>query len=633
MDRGDDPQLTLDDAPDAAARPLGPWNPGVTSYIPRRLLPLATLFRPENSFTDVAEASEISAFTGLEPGEVVRFRPQRLLLQELLVRITADLSVPDGSEYRDLGINFRAMVDTILDKYVGPNLPQYLAAYDALQPILTAMIDEELKTAFAVGQSVEPDSRRSWFGMRRPDPPARPAAVADRLSLAEAWERRAHGSEGARRAVCAALAKVLRALYGKHGHAWGSAEMIAGVALVLAWNEHGGEMLGRLVEADLLRAVAGEGYALLPSQPQPMVMNTKGAPASGKSTLRPLQRALAGQVGVRWNEFALISPDIWRKQLLDSASLGADHRYGAMLTGEELAIVDQKLDRYMARKAEQGRMSHLLIDRFRFGGLGDDHEKTGSRLLTRFGRTIHLFFMITPPEALVERAWTRGLEFGRYKAVDDLLAHSVEAYTAMPNLLLTWAERNDREVHYELLDNSVRLGETPRTVAFGCNGQMFILRVGPMLDIERFRRISIVAAGPQDLYPDAAAADPAENTAFLLSCARGLRQVSFADAASGRIYLRLRSGVPEWVDAAAFAAAVADPDTAAGLRAVAPAAFGGTLDDGSGPSQIWDVISPDSIRTLGSWGDDRRTQLGAGASSTLPTDTVTPWAPLHPVRC
>ena len=34
----------------------------------------------------------------------------------------------------------------------------------------------------------------------------------------------------------------------------------------------------------------------------------------------------------------------------------------------------------------------------------------------------------------MERAWYRGEQFGRYKAVDDLLAHNVEAFTGMPEL-------------------------------------------------------------------------------------------------------------------------------------------------------------------------------------------------------
>jgi len=75
-----------------------------------------------------------------------------------------------------------------------------------------------------------------------------------------------------------------------------------------------------------------KGFRLLPGQERPFVINTKGASASGKSTLRPLQKDLAGAIGVEWRDFALISPDIWRKQLLDYASLGDAYKYAGAFT-------------------------------------------------------------------------------------------------------------------------------------------------------------------------------------------------------------------------------------------------------------------------------------------------------------
>ncbi len=124
-------------------------------------------------------------------------------------------------------------------------------------------------------------------------------------------------------------------------------------------------------------------------------------------------------------------------------------------------------------------------------------DEAGSNLLTRFGHIVYLFFMLTPPGSLVERAWNRGLEVGRYKAVDDTLGHAVEAYSGMPELFFTWAQRTDKRVHFEFLDNSVQLGERPRTVAFGWNGEMNVLDVGGMLDVERYRRVDIDATGPE----------------------------------------------------------------------------------------------------------------------------------------
>src|SRR5260370_10074053 len=99
----------------------------------------------------------------------------------------------------------------------------------------------------------------------------------------------------------------------------------------------------------------------------------------------------------------------------------------------------------MARKHRRGDMTHLLIDRFRFDSFATNSDEAGSNLLTRFGHTVYLFFMITPPELLVERAWKRGLQVGRYKAVDDTLAHSVEAYAGLPALFFTWVRRTDKQ--------------------------------------------------------------------------------------------------------------------------------------------------------------------------------------------
>jgi hypothetical protein len=240
-------------------------------------------------------------------------------------------------------------------------------------------------------------------------------------------------------------------------------------------------------------------------------------------------------------------------------------------------------------------MSHLLIDRFRFDSFAPDSDEEGSNLLTRFGQTAYLFFVITPPEQLVERAWKRGLEFGRYKAVDDTLAHAVEAYTGIPNVFFTWVRRSDKRIRFEFLDNTVALGERPRTVAFGDNETVNVLDVKGMLDIDRYGRVFVDAPAPERLYRDSQLLRPEYNVGFLKRCVEGFRCVNFAAQASGRIYLRIESGIAVWIDPEALQAAVADADTRAGLIAVAP------------------KVVPEAIRseTSGGVGTNRG---GAGAS-------------------
>ncbi len=568
--------------PASQAPAYGPWNPGIESRVPRELLHLSTLFRPENVFTSIAEATDLQALTGLPPAELVAFRPQRLALHELLIRVTADFAVPDGSRIGDLGINFRRIASRLHERYLDPEMDTIVAAYEdarralcsRLEAALTEVVPQRAAAGAAGWRASLPFARG---GKRRLAGPGAAAGDWDPAHIAACERLAAASQDPLSRAAYRTLARVMSALFGTHGQAWGTRELIVSIAAGLACNRYGGDCIGRIVETLLLRASEDEGYRLLPRQAHPVVINTKGPSASGKSTLRPLQKKLAGDIGVNWSDFALISPDIWRKQLLDYGSLGAAYKYAGAFTAEELQIVDQKLDRYMARKHRRGDMTHLLIDRFRFDSFAPDSDEAGSNLLTRFGQTVYLFFMITPPESLVERAWKRGLEFGRYKAVDDTLAHAVEAYTGIPDVFFTWVRRSDKRIQFEFLDNTVQLGERPRTVAFGDNDTFNVLSVKGTLDIERYGRVNVGAAGADSLYADPALLRPEYNTRFLRRCIEGFRRVNFADQATGRIYLQIECGAPVAVDGDALQTAIADADTRSGIEAVAPGALRGEV--------------------------------------------------------
>ena len=598
-----------------AAESFGPWHPGIESQLPRGLLPLSTLFRPENTRTDLATALELNDLTGLDLADLVAFRPERLVLHEILIRVMADLSVPSGSRVEDLGINFREMVNTLLAKHLASRMPEVIAACESQRQQLESVILSELAMrisgpAAALSESVPARDggwiRRILGSARRTSGEIRPPISAPSPQDAiVAWRNAAQalsGEDRMRSAAFRALAKVVGSLVGRHGGMWGTRELVASVATDLACNEYGSEEIGRLIDSWFMAAARSEGYRMLPAQERPVIMNTKGASAAGKSTMRPEQRMLAERIGAVWGDFALISPDIWRKQLLDYASLGAAYKYGGACTSEELRIIDQKLDRYMARKAERHATTHLLIDRFRFDSFAPESAEAGSNLLTRFGHTIYLFFMITPPESLVERAWKRGLEVGRYKAVDDILAHNVEAYAGMPEIFFTWALRADKEVHCEFLDNTVPFGERPLTIAFGWNGELNVLDVRAMLNMQGFRKVNVDATGPADLYRDRDALAPQNNTGFLVSCARRLPTLNFANQTTGLIYLRVAAGTPVWADTAALRAAMMDPDTRIGILAVAPTVEAGTIPEPGRPTHLASHIGAERIHTLGRWG-------------------------------
>lgn len=605
-----------------SAVPEGPWNPGIASVIPEPLRPLCTYLRPENVVTSVERAGELRDLTGLPLVEVVAFRPERLALHELLVRVTARISVPDGSRIEDLGINFREITRRILARHIEPRMTEIRSAWTIAHDGLTGFVARELDRAAAAGRDVvaQPGSggwRRNWLRWLGANPARRAprdAAVDERVpafdELTRAiarWDAASRTAEAPlERAGFHALAKVVSAVFVRHGTIRGRRDPIASLAVDVACNAIASDEIGRLIESWLGDAVAAEGCALLPAQARPVILNTKGPSASGKSTLRPLQRKLAGDIGVDWSEFALISPDIWRKQLIDYASLGRAYKYGGAFTGDELHVIDLKLDRYMARRAADGEVPHLLIDRFRFDSFAPDSSEAGSNLLTRFGQVVYLFFMIAPPEMLVERAWKRGLEVGRYKAVDDTLAHAVEAYSGMPDLFFTWIDRRDKDVQFEFLDNSVKAGERPRTAAFGSNRRLNVLDPKCLIDIERFCRIDVEAAAPGDLYRDREGLAAERNAGFLTRCVNRFPEVVFAERSTGRILVRVASGAVTSVDREALGRAFEDPQMRSGLLAALPALSSGRLPEGSVPEYLDHGADLARLPTLGEWGGEAR---------------------------
>ncbi|HUI96109.1 MAG TPA: hypothetical protein VLX44_10175 [Xanthobacteraceae bacterium] len=583
----------------AAAPEFGAWNPGLESELPRELMGLATVFRPENVSTSLAKALELSDFCGLPPQDLVAFRPERLVIHELLVRVTADLAVPDGATYEDLGRNFRSIASTVLNKDIAAHLGDLKQVYATVRREAAAVIARELDALSARRDAPQSAAPRRW-GLRgrgaRPLP--RETAEEREQRTLRDWVRGAQSADSRlARACLRALGTVATAIAARRGRLFADTALITDLALTLVCNDFASESIGEALAPFIRDAALREGYRMLSAQERPVIMNVKGASAAGKSTMRPLQRILAERLGFPWQNFALISPDIWRKFLLDYGSLGPAYKYAGTMTGHEVEIIDKKLDRYMSLKAARGETSHLLIDRFRFDSFVEGREPT--RLLTRFGDLVYMFFIITPPEMTVERAWKRGLQVGRYKAVEDLLAHNVEAYTGMPELFFTWALDTRRRVHYEFLDNSVAEGERPLTVAFGWNGEMTILDLKRMLDVDRFRKINIQAQRPPEVYVERELAAE-RNVEFLQRCARLIPAINFADRESGRVYARMEHGTWAWRDEAAVARVMADPDARAALLAI-PA----KRRDGAAPAP--ENLTIDDTHNLGARGTERQT--------------------------
>lgn len=522
------------------------WNPGLTSEIPQRLMPLVTLYRPENARNTYAEAREAAEFCGLRAQDMAALRPSRLVVHEVLIRVTADIWVPDGPNYEDLGLSLRSMAARIIDDHIALHMDEIEARFAGLRSAalerIAAHLDRDIYAPPVPVAEPAPRGLLARLTGRRP-PPAPPPATAQPPELAALTRWEAALAEAAgdplETACLEELLRVVGGAVGRRGRLYAERETVLRLTADRVCNGHGSRQIGAWIAPLVAEAVARQGYRTLPAQKAPVIMNVKGASAAGKSSIRPLQKELAERLDLPWQDFALVSPDYWRKFLLDYDSLGADYKYAAMLTGQELEIIDRKLDRHIEGKAAQARLSHLLIDRFRFDSFASSAAPQGDgRLLSRFGQTVFLFLIITPPAETVTRAWQRGLTTGRFKAVDDLLYHNIEAYEGMPALFLSWVNKTDQTIHFEFLDNGVPLGERPRTVAFGWNAELTVLDIEAIRCMTRYRAVNVEATRPDDVLMPPHGKD----TEILAEFVARVPRVTFADPETLAVLGRTENG-------------------------------------------------------------------------------------------
>jgi len=109
------------------------WNPGLESIIPPHLNNLITLFNEGNAFASYQNTQEAVHLTGLSMARLADLNFERMAVHELLIRVTAELSVPDGPSYEYLGLQLRGMVETIHQQYLKPELSALNQAYDGFR--------------------------------------------------------------------------------------------------------------------------------------------------------------------------------------------------------------------------------------------------------------------------------------------------------------------------------------------------------------------------------------------------------------------------------------------------------------------------------------------------------------------
>jgi len=535
------------------------WNPGLVSNLPPHLRAKESLYLPSNSRIDYQQAMELHQFTGIKQERLAAFTWQRLVLHELIVRVSADILVPEGDDEEILGQRFRQIVQQIDQLYVQPQAQHLQQAFDQLQARIHNDIQVILQNdlfAGPISQQKPPHQEQhkgSWSGLkdllsnllisRNKTNSTMPDIVGQQFATIKTMRQQGLAcTEDYQSALYKSLYVVLSAVATHRGRLPQDQDLLAKLVGNQMLNDYGSRFIGSLLDPIVKRAICEQSYQRVQNHDKPILISLKGASAAGKSTLRPLLQEDILDYGLASQNFAIISPDIWRRLFLDYKSLGEDYKYSGRLTSHEVNMVDGKLDRYIRAKAEHRQaIPNLMVDRFRFDSFNS--KKIADVLHSTYVQyvdTMHMYFVITPPEATVERGWLRGLERGRYKSVEDFLGHSIEAYEGMPRLFFKWMAYQQPHYQYHFVDNNVAKGQPPRLVAWGDQQAMTI--VDPLLlsNIDRYQKINIHAQNPAEVYPKTEAMSIHNNCEFLVNCINALALVEFVTAKGEQPYLQFQ---------------------------------------------------------------------------------------------
>src|SRR5260370_19080645 len=235
------------------AQPYEPWNPGIESTLASEFVPLATVFSSANVSSSVIELKEMNSFCGLALERLSNFKRARLGLHEVLIRVMADLSVPDGEKYEDLGINFRQMTATIMGKYIAPELTAITSLFEQLKHEAADFLDRaQGATASDIGRQEFPKSNPNrWSRFFLPSRNKVPTRAVTRspehaaVVRIDVWRKKAQPTAHAlERTSYQALVTTPEAILAVHGQLTNNRRPIACHALRLVCNDYGSFAVG-----------------------------------------------------------------------------------------------------------------------------------------------------------------------------------------------------------------------------------------------------------------------------------------------------------------------------------------------------------------------------------------------------
>ena len=301
------------------------WNPSLSANLPRELSALETIFQAPNVYTSYDEVQEIASLTGFKPEHLVGFTSWRLVLHELIVRVGANIHIPEAEHEEDFGINFRRITNDILHQHIAPLYDSIEAEFESLSVAIKLETDRLLSEEVMLHSQLAPKVKKRFWPWGKKPITKKPLLSGEEIQFKAINQLKKAGLTHADpliKAVYKSSYQILGSVASTRGLIGNDKDFMSRIICRHALNNH----IGKLIEPAIDAAVAANSYQLLRRVEKPVIISLKGASAAGKSTLRPLLKQTMGQRGIESSLYGIISPDIWRRQLLDYESLGPHYK-------------------------------------------------------------------------------------------------------------------------------------------------------------------------------------------------------------------------------------------------------------------------------------------------------------------
>ena len=261
------------------------WSPGIETEIPDQYRLLETIYDSKNVSSSIDEINALAQETGLSPEELVVFRPDRLALHELIVRVTADIVVLEGEHEEDLGIRFRSIANKIMDACLVPHLPEFDLTFQALYKKARSMVDKELSeslfTVLPASTKSKPSILSRFFAAPKKQPRNLESTQERQLRVISSFKEKGLNTDDPfESAVYRSLYRVLGSIVSTRGYLGKDQEMLIELITTHICSRYGSRLIGKQVDVWVKQAVKDEGYSLIPDAQKPILISLKGSSAA-----------------------------------------------------------------------------------------------------------------------------------------------------------------------------------------------------------------------------------------------------------------------------------------------------------------------------------------------------------------